>query len=131
MYCHTDDFNDANVYYSNHENYEWYVMVENGETEKTYQINPSMEDFEYIYRMEDINKETSVFFDEIEMQGSLIKVSKDGFIEGRTGLALYDDSWYWRTETIDENRECDGEWPEYVIPLPEAVSIEIMGLCAR
>ena len=122
VYCHTDDFNDANAYYNNHENYDWYVNVEYEDREKMYPINPSVEDFEYIYRMEDVNKETSIFFEEIEMQGSLIKVSKDGFIKGITGLALYDGSWYWRTEIIDESREMDGDWPEYVIPLPDAVS---------
>ena len=126
VYCHIDDFNDANAYYNNHENYDWYVNIEYEDSEKMYPINPSVEDFEYIYRMEDMNKETSMFFDEIEMQGSLIKVSKDGFIEGRTGLALYEGSWYWRTEIIDESREVDGDWPEYVIPLPAAVSDEIM-----
>ncbi len=131
VYCHTDDFNDANAYYNNHENYDWYVNVEYEDREKMYPINPSVEDFEYIYRMEDINKETSIFFEEIEMQGSLIKVSKDGFIKGITGLALYDGSWYWRTEIIDESREMDGDWPEYVIPLPEAVNNEIAGLCAQ
>ena len=126
VYCHTDDIDDANAYYNNHENYDWFVNIEYEDSEKMYQITPSMEDFEYIYRMEDMDKDTSIFFDEIETQGSLIKVSKDGFIEGRTGLAEYDGKWYWRTETIDENRERDGEWPEYVIPLPDAVSDEIM-----
>lgn len=131
VYCHTDDFNDANAYYNNHENYDWYVNIEYEDSEKMYPINPSVEDFEYIYRMEDMNKETSMFFDEIEMQGSLIKVSKDGFIEGRTGLALYEGSWYWRTEIIDESREVDGDWPEYVIPLPEAVNNEIEEVCIQ
>ena len=128
VYCNTDDIDAANAYYNNHENYNWFVNIEYDDYEKMYPLNISMEDFEYIYRMEDMNKETAIFFDEIETQGSLIKVSKDGFIEGRTGLAEYDGKWYWRTETIDESRERDGEWPEYVIPLPEAVSDEIMEL---
>lgn len=127
VYCYTDDFDDANAYYNNHENYNWFVNIDYEGGEKLYPIAPSMEDFEYIYRMEDMNKETAIFFEEIEMQGSLIKVSKDGFIVGRTGLAEYNGKWYWRTETIDESRERDGEWPEYVIPLPQAVSDEIMG----
>ena len=125
VYCHIDDFNEANAYYNNHENYDWYVNIEYEDSEKMYKINPSIDDFEYIYRMEDMNKETAIFFDEIETQGSLIKVSKDGFIEGRTGLAEYGGKWYWRTETIDESREHDGDWPEYVIPLPAAVSDQI------
>jgi len=125
VYCHTDDFDDANAYYNNHENYVWYVTIEDGDKEFTYPLEISMEDFEYIYRMEDMDKETAIFFDEIETQGSLIKISKDGFIEGRTGLAQYKGDWYWRTETIDENRERDGEWPEYVIALPDALDNQI------
>ena len=128
VYCHTDDFDDANAYYNNHENYVWYVTIEDGDKEFTYPLEISMEDFEYIYRMEDMDRETSIFFDEIETQGSLIKISKDGFIEGRTGLAEYQGQWYWRTETIDENRERDGEWPEYMIPLPETVSDQIINM---
>ena len=125
VYCHTADIDDANAYYSNHENYDWFVIIENEDSEVTVPLEITMEDFEYIYRMEDIDKETAIFFDEIEAQGSLIKVSKDGFIEGRIGLAELDGKWYWRTETIDESREHDGDWPEYVIPLPEAVSDQI------
>ena len=128
VYCHTDDFDDANAYYNNHENYVWYVTIEDGDKEFTYPLEISMEDFEYIYRMEDMDRETSIFFDEIETQGSLIKISKDGFIEGRTGLAEYQGQWYWRTETIDENRERNGEWPEYMIPLPETVSDQIINM---
>lgn len=128
VYCHTDDFDDANSYYNKHENYVWYVTIEDGDKEFTYPLEISMEDFEYIYRMEDMDRETSIFFDEIETQGSIIKISKDGFIEGRTGLAEYQGQWYWRTETIDENRERDGEWPEYMIPLPETVSDQIINM---
>lgn len=128
VYCHTDDFDDANAYYNNHENYVWYVTIEDGDKEFTYPLEISMEDFEYIYRMEDMDKETAIFFDEIETQGSLIKISKDGFIEGRTGLAEYQGQWYWRTETIDENRERNGEWPEYMIPLPETVTDQIINM---
>lgn len=128
VYCHTDDFDVANSYYNKHENYDWYVTIESDDKEFTYPLEISMEDFEYIYRMEDMDKETAIFFDEIETQGSLIKISKDGFIEGRTGLAEYQGQWYWRTETIDENRERNGEWPEYMIPLPETVSDQIINM---
>lgn len=131
VYCHKDDFDDANAYYSNHENYDWYVNVEHPGGAQLYPINPTMEDFEYIYNMEDMDKEMSIFFDEIELQGSLIKISKDGFIEGRTGLALYEGKWYWRTEIIDESREQDGIWPEYVIPLPGGVNDKIVKLDTR
>lgn len=125
VFCDEDDIYDANAYYNNHENYVWYVVIETEDAEETYPIKISMEDFEYIYRMEDMDKETAIFFEEIETQGSLIKTSKDGFLDGRTGLAQYEGNWYWRTEIIDESREKDGTWPEYVIPLPDTVNTEI------
>lgn len=125
VFCHEDDVDDANAYYNNHENYDWYVVIDAEDAEKTYSLEISMEDFEYIYQMKDIDKETAIFFEDIETMGSLIKVSKDGFIEGRTGLAQYEGNWYWRTEIIDESREKDGTWPEYVIPLPDTVNAEI------
>lgn len=125
VFCNKDDIYDANAYYNNHENYEWYAAIETEDAEETYLIEISMEDFEYVYRMEDMDKETAIFFEEIETQGSLIKTSKDGFLEGRTGLAQYEGNWYWRTEMIDESREMNGTWPEYVIPLPETVNAEI------
>jgi len=127
VFCFEDDVHDANAYYNNHENYVWYVTIESYDKEFTYPLEIGMEDFEYIYRMEDMDKETAIFFDEIETQGNLIKISKDSFVRGITDLAQYKGKWYWRTETIDESREKNGEWPEYVIPLPEAVSDEING----
>ena len=126
IYCIRGKSWKANKYYNDNDNYIWNVIIETDDIENSYSIEISKEDSDYIYNMENMNKNTAIFFDEIETQGSLIKVSKDGFIEGRTGLAEYDGKWYWRTETIDENRERDGEWPEYVIPLPDAVSDEIM-----
>ena len=103
----------------------WNVIIETDDTENRYPIEISMEDSEYIYNMENMDKETAIFFEEIKTQGSLIKVSKDGFIEGRIGLAEYNGNWYWRTETIDESRERDYDWPEYIIPLPDALSGDI------
>lgn len=125
IYCIKGKAWKANKYYSDNANYVWNVIIETDDTENRYPIEISMEDSEYIYNMENMDKETAIFFEEIKTQGSLIKVSKDGFIEGRIGLAEYNGNWYWRTETIDESRERDYDWPEYIIPLPDALSGDI------
>lgn len=46
-------------------------------------------------------------------------------VSGVTELAYYDGSWYWRSEIIDENREKDGTWPEYIHKLPDSLSNKI------
>ena len=43
VYCHTDDFDDANSYYNKHENYDWYVTIESNDKELTYPLEISME----------------------------------------------------------------------------------------
>ena len=51
--------------------------------------------------------------------GTLKKVSKDGFISAIICLANYNDSWYYRTEIMNEKDE------EYIIVLPETLNKKI------
>ena len=75
--------------------------------------------------VENLPKEKAIFFEEIEEFATLTKTSKDGMVSGLTELAYYEGSWYWRSEIIDESREKDGTWPEYVQELPESLSEKI------
>lgn len=127
VYCCRGDYREASRYYNNHENYDWFVVIETEDEENIYPVSLLEEDFEYIQHIEDEEKEISIFFDEIENMGSLIKVSKDGVIQGTTSLAEYKGEWYWRTEIINENREQNGEWPEYIIKLPDELNRSING----
>ena len=129
VFCLDTDYRDAFTYYNDHDNYDWFVSIEADDASHTYPITISAQDFDTIYEMEAAEKHTAIFFDEIVTMGSLTKVSRDGFIRGNTCLAEYGGHWYRRTEIIDENREKDGTWPEYIIPLPDAVSAEIELLC--
>ena len=72
--------------------------------------------------MEDMKKETTLFFEDIELFGTLVKTHKDGLIAARTSLAFHDGSWYWRSETIDDSVE---GWPEYVVKLPDSLAEQI------
>lgn len=126
VYCSKKDFRDAIAYYDDYDNYEWFVIIE--EDEEIYPLIISEDDSQYIYSIDEIEKETAIFFEEIETMGSLLVVSKDGVISGRTSLAEYGGDWYWRSEIIDESRESDGTWPEYIIKLPEEVNQSIIKL---
>ena len=57
--------------------------------------------------------------------GSIAKISKDSVVRGTLSIAKYDGNWYWKSEVIDESREKDGTWPEYVQPLPESLNEKI------
>lgn len=126
VYCSKSDFRQASAYYDDYDNYDWFVNIEKGDEEQMYPITVSEEDGAYIYTIDEIDKETAIFFDEIETMGSLLVISKDGIIRGTTSLGEYGRQWYWRSEIIDESRERDGEWPEYIIKLPEQVNREII-----
>jgi len=110
--------------YGNDENYTWTVLVEDPETEEpaTVPLTVSGGDISFVYGMEDMKKETTLFFEDIELFGTLVKTHKDGLIDARTSLAFHDGSWYWRSETIDDSVE---GWPEYVVKLPDSLAEQI------
>lgn len=115
---------DAIAYYADKSNYSWSAVIEDPESEETtvIPITMSPEDSDYIYNMENADRETTLDFDDIEIFATLIKTSDDRLISGSLSLAYSEGVWYWRTEIIDEN--ADG-WPEYTVPLPKAVSDQL------
>ena len=76
-------------------------------------------------KLEEMERTTSLFWEEFESQGSLIKISKDGIVRGTISIIKFDGCWYWKSEVIDESREKDGDWPEYVQPLPKTFNNKI------
>lgn len=128
VYCIKDQAKEAAAYYGNDANYEWFVVIDEEDEEVTYPLRLTTEEIESLYAIEEAERDNSIFFEEIETFGSIIKVSKDGFIKAGIGLAQYDGSWYWRTETINEDKEQDGAWAEYICELPETVIEKINDL---
>lgn len=124
VYCIKDKADEAKAYYANEANYDWFAGIDE-EKEVLYPLELTVEEIGDIYDMAEAEWKTSIFFEEIESFGNVTKVSKDGMIKGIIGTAKYDGQWYWRTETIDENREKDGTWAEYICPLPEPVNDKI------
>ena len=126
VYCSGDLFvldtmvEEAYAYYGDDNNYEWFVMVEdvNLEDATTISISISPEELSYIYAMDDMEKDKTFFFDDIQKFGTLIKTSKDGLVSATIGLMYHDGDWYWRSEIIDESQE---GWPEYIFRLPQSL----------
>ena len=125
LYCSEDQLTAAEEYYADDANYDWYITVENDESEQTSSIELTDEEIAYIEDIESLEQDASIFVDEIEAFGTLTKVSKDEAVCAIINLAHYDGSWYWRSGIIDESEEADGTWPEYVQLLPETLCAKI------
>ncbi len=124
LYIEKSEIEDAILYYADDENYSWFVSVNHPdyEDERTYAIDITEEDLDYIYSMEDMEKEMTVFFDRIEIFGTLKKISRDGLVCASADLYYINSAWYWNSGEIDTDTE---GWPEYAIPLPESLSAQI------
>lgn len=127
LYCTVESADEAENYYANDENYNWYVLIDGEYDEETnyYVLNLTEKELNYVYGLEEMERIDSVFWQEFKKFGSLVKISKDGIIRGTLSIAQFDGNWYWRSEIIDERRECDGTWPEYIQPLPKSISDKI------
>ena len=122
LYVVKDQAGQAADYYQDDANYNWSVSIfaEDEDEDPVYPIAITAEELDYIYQLEDQEKDLAVFFDEIQQQATLIKTSKDGVARGSMELALYEGKWYWRSGIIDDSREKDDTWPEYIYPMPDS-----------
>lgn len=127
MYCIKDQSSEANSYYANDDNYDWYVQIDTDDEVdlKPYFIEVTTAEAEAVYAVEDMEKDLAVFWEDFQQLGSIYKTSKDGLVRATISIGKYEDKWYWRSEVIDESQERDGTWPEYIQPLPESLSNKI------
>lgn len=72
--------------------------------------------------MDNMKKNQTILFEDIEMFGTLKKTSKDQTIFSILSLARYNNYWYWKTEIIDVNQD---DYHEYVIKLPKSLNTKI------
>ena len=119
------DVEKASRYYSDDQNYNWWVKIEepNSDSEYTANLTLSYAEREYIYNMENMDKNKTIFFEDIKKFATLAKTSNDGLITATTELVWCDDRWYWRSEIIDEGVE---GWPEYIFKLPQTLNDRII-----
>ena len=109
-------------YYSNDKNYNWYVDFDIDDEIIRKDILLSKEDIKYLYKLEDAKKSKTIVFDDINMFCDIVKISKDGIVQGLIVLAKVDDNWYYKTEVMtDDDRE-------YVIKLSDSLSEKINDL---
>lgn len=125
LYILSEQASQAIAYYADDKNYTWSVVVEDTDSEESFNIAVSLsdEDIAYIYNMDEAKRNNTLLFEDIEIFATLIKTSNDSLIEGRTSLAYNAGNWYWRSEIIDDST--DG-WPEYVVPLTKSLSQQIV-----
>ena len=117
-----DQVKEAIAYYADDNNYKWSFILDIDDSEVEIPISINKEELKYLYNMEDMKREETMLFSEIQKFGTIKKTSHDNFISAIICLAYYKDSWYWRTETIDISQAGD---PEYVIPLPKSLNNKI------
>ena len=104
------------------DNFNWFVSVDE---EKEIPLVLTESEIAFFDNVEDQERDLSIYVDEIEKFATLSKVSKDGMIRATTELAYYQGKWYWRSEIINEEREKDGTWPEYVYEIPQSLGNKI------
>lgn len=119
------DLDEVNLYYSDDENYNWWVRVENKNTEYQYTLDLSLSEseMEYLYRMEEMERNETIFFEDIEQFATFAKTSKDGLITATIELVWRDNNWYWRSGIINESVE---GWPEFIFEVPETLNSRIV-----
>lgn len=121
IFCDKKDLRKLTNYYQNDNNYNWYMIVDSEDEEIKIPLDMNDNYLDYFNKIETKPKKVFAYFEELEEMGSIIKVSKDSFVTGTTSIAKYQDKWYWRTEIINEDKEIDGSYPEYLIELPEGL----------
>lgn len=121
IFCDKKDLRKLTNYYQNDNNYNWYMIIDSEDEEIKIPLNMNNNYLDYFNKIETKPKKIFAYFEELEEMGSIIKVSKDNFITGTTSIAKYKDKWYWRTEIINEDKEKDDTYPEYLIELPEGL----------
>ena len=113
---------EANKYYKDDKNYNWYVSFDCDEEDIKKSISISESELSYLYNMETVKRDITVTFDEINSFASILKISKDNLIQGIITLARINDTWYYKTEVMtDDDRE-------YVIKITDSLNDKINDL---
>lgn len=125
LFAPDDNIDEITAYYSDDKNYYWHASVEDIEEGPEYTLDLALteEEIQYLYTMEDLPRENTIFFEDIEKYTILSKTSEDGLITARIELTLYEGNWYWRSEIIDEQTE---GWPEYIFPIPKSLNDKLL-----
>ena len=115
----------ATRYYSDDKNYDWYIVfdIEDNEVKKSISINN--DELSYLYKMDKIERNETIVFEQIDMFADILKVSKDGLVQAVVTLAQVDNYWYYKTENMTEDDR------EYVIKITESLNEKINNLIEK
>ena len=113
---------DAIKYYKDDNNYDWFIIFDDEDNEIKKSISISDSEFKFLYDIENNKNKDTIIFDDIEMFGSIQKVSKDNLIQGIITLAKVNNHWVYKTEVMtDDDRE-------YVIKIIDSLNDKINNL---
>lgn len=120
-----EDIKEAAKYYTNDDNYDWFIVFNSGETELKKVISITDEELVVLNNLDGVKAEKTILFEDIELFADILKISKDGFVQGITTVALVEGNWYYKTEVMaDDTRE-------YVIPISESLNKKINDLLKK
>jgi len=122
LYILDKQVKEAKKYYKDDNNYEWFIVFDINDEEVKKSISISKEELKYLYDMENKSRKDTMKFDDIKGFASIKKISKDNTVYALISLANYKDSWYYKTEVMNDNDE------EYIIDLPESLNKKIFDL---
>lgn len=120
-----EDIKAATKYYTDDDNYDWFIVFDSGNTELKKEISITDEELVALNNLDGIKAEKTILFEDIELFADILKISKDGFVQGITTVALVEGNWYYKTEVMaDDTRE-------YVIPISESLNKKINDLLKK
>lgn len=106
-------------YYKNDINYDWYVVFDNEDNEIRKTILINNKELSYLYNIEKEKERSTIVFKDIDMFADILKISKDGLVQGIITLVQVDGIWYYKTEIMtDDDRE-------YVIKITDTLNEKI------
>ena len=113
---------EAKKYYSNDKNYDWYIDFDYEDEIIRKTIFLSKDEISELYKLEKAKRNKTIVFDDIDMFCDIVKISKDGIVQGLIVFAKVDNNWYYKTEVMNENDR------EYVIKLSKPINEKINNL---
>lgn len=96
----------ATKYYKDDNNYNWFIVFDGEDNQIRKSVSINKEELKHLYDIEDYYDNITITFDDIECFSDILKVSKDGLVQGVVTLARVDGIWYYKSEVMtDDDRE--------------------------
>lgn len=127
LFLPKEEVKKADKYYSDDENYDWFITTEENDVEKMIPVNLTEDELKFIYDLENKEKKETFKFEDIEKFAEITKISKDRTVYAMVSLARHNNTWYWKTEIMSDY-ESDRE---YIVKLPDSLNKKINNLISK